>query len=232
MQETQDTRVRSLGREDTLEEEITTYSNIPAWKIPWTEEPGRIQSKGSQKVGHDWATKHALTTHWTDLFETSLLAQTVKKLPATQETRVWSLGKEDPLRMWTRSLQRQRKRLKSWIQELGVGRVGVQGLQEQGVREGTVSQCLERFPAFVFMGWYLAHQCRIWFKGTDSWSCLVEPLLSSNPLCLQYAGDGTISISTSKVQIWSWVGRVVCKQNAINYVQRSWQKLCQTKLRL
>ena len=110
MQETQEMRVRSLGQEDTLEEEIATYSNIPAWKIPWTEEPGRIQSKGSQKVGHEWATKHALMTHWTDdLFETSLLAQTVKNLPAMQETRVWSLGKEDPLRMWTRSLQRQRK---------------------------------------------------------------------------------------------------------------------------
>ena len=49
----QDTRVRSLGREDALEEESATHSSILAWRIPWTEKPGRLQSMGSQKVGHD-----------------------------------------------------------------------------------------------------------------------------------------------------------------------------------
>ena len=49
----QDTRVRSLGREDTLEKEMVTHSSILAWRIPWTEEPGRLQSTGSQRVGHD-----------------------------------------------------------------------------------------------------------------------------------------------------------------------------------
>ena len=53
MQETQETWVRSLGREDPLEEEMTTYSNILAWEIPWTEEPGGLQSMGSQRVGHN-----------------------------------------------------------------------------------------------------------------------------------------------------------------------------------
>ena len=47
------TRVRSLGGEDLLEEEMATHSSILAWKIPWTEEPGRLQSMGSQRVGHD-----------------------------------------------------------------------------------------------------------------------------------------------------------------------------------
>ena len=42
MQETQETWVQSLGREDTLEEEMATHSSILAWKIPWTEEPGRL----------------------------------------------------------------------------------------------------------------------------------------------------------------------------------------------
>ena len=46
-------RVRSLSREDTLEEQMATQSSILAWKIPWTEEPGRLQSIGSQRVGHD-----------------------------------------------------------------------------------------------------------------------------------------------------------------------------------
>ena len=48
----QETQVRSLGQEDPLEEEMATHSSI-AWRIPWTEEPGGLQSMGSQRVGHD-----------------------------------------------------------------------------------------------------------------------------------------------------------------------------------
>ena len=47
MQETQETWVRSLGQEDLLEEEMATHSSILSWKIPWAEEPGRLQSVGS-----------------------------------------------------------------------------------------------------------------------------------------------------------------------------------------
>ena len=50
---TQETRLRSLGHEDPLEKEMATHSSILAWKIPWTEESGRLQSMGSQRVGHD-----------------------------------------------------------------------------------------------------------------------------------------------------------------------------------
>ena len=53
IQETQETLVRSLGREDPLKRGMATYSSILAWRIPWTEEPGRLQSIGSQKAGHD-----------------------------------------------------------------------------------------------------------------------------------------------------------------------------------
>ena len=49
-----ETWVQSLGREDLLEKEMATHSSILAWKIPWTEEPGRVQSMGSQRVGHDF----------------------------------------------------------------------------------------------------------------------------------------------------------------------------------
>ena len=49
----QETRVQSLGWEDPLEKEMATHSSILAWRIPWTEEPGRLQSTGSQRVGHD-----------------------------------------------------------------------------------------------------------------------------------------------------------------------------------
>ena len=48
-----ETWVQSLGREDLLEKEMATHSSILAWKIPWMEEPGRLQFMGSQRVGHD-----------------------------------------------------------------------------------------------------------------------------------------------------------------------------------
>ena len=48
-----ETWVRSLGQEDPLEKEMAIHSSTLAWKIPWTEEPGRLQSMGSQRVGHD-----------------------------------------------------------------------------------------------------------------------------------------------------------------------------------
>ena len=56
----QETRVQSLGREDPLEKEMATHSSIPAWRIPWTEEPNRLQSVGSQRAGHDRATEQIL----------------------------------------------------------------------------------------------------------------------------------------------------------------------------
>ena len=49
----QETRVQCLSQEDPLEEEMTTHPSILAWRIPWTEEPGGLQSRGSQRVRHD-----------------------------------------------------------------------------------------------------------------------------------------------------------------------------------
>ena len=54
-------QVRSLGWEDPLEKEMATHSSTLAWKIPWKEEPGRLHSMGSQRVGHDWATSLSLS---------------------------------------------------------------------------------------------------------------------------------------------------------------------------
>ena len=53
----QEMRVRSLGQEDPLEKEIATHSSILAWEILWREKPGGLQSMGSQRVGHNLATK-------------------------------------------------------------------------------------------------------------------------------------------------------------------------------
>ena len=57
----QENRVQSVSREDLLEKEMVTHSSILAWKIPWAEEPGRLQSMGLQRVGHDWATSLSLS---------------------------------------------------------------------------------------------------------------------------------------------------------------------------
>ena len=56
----QETEVLSLGPADPLDEGMTTDSNILAWEIPRTDKSGRLQSLGSQRVGHDWVTKHLL----------------------------------------------------------------------------------------------------------------------------------------------------------------------------
>ena len=53
----QETQVQSLDQEDTLEKEIATQSSILAWRFPWTEEPGRLQSTGLKRVGYDLVTK-------------------------------------------------------------------------------------------------------------------------------------------------------------------------------
>ena len=71
---------------------MATHSSILAWRIPWTEEPGRLQSMGSQSRTQLKRFSTHVHIHWN-----SLVAQTVKSLPAVQETWVQSLGREDPL---------------------------------------------------------------------------------------------------------------------------------------
>ena len=115
----QETRVWSLGQEDPLEKGIATHSSILAWRSPWTEEPGGLQSMGSQTAEDDWVTNttsteipHILmvpnyqenTLGFLDKVKLHLLllkgfpdGSVVKNPPALQETRVWSLGGEDPL---------------------------------------------------------------------------------------------------------------------------------------
>ena len=82
MQEMQEPQVQFLSREDALEEEMATHSSILAWEIPWSEEPGGLQSMESQRVGHDWAQVHVLThthTH-THTYCNSTIAQTWTEL--------------------------------------------------------------------------------------------------------------------------------------------------------
>ena len=74
MQETKVMQIRSLGQED-LEKGMTAYSSIPAWEISWAEKPSRLQSMGSQRVGHNWATNTCIYLYIYLNVEKVLLAQ-------------------------------------------------------------------------------------------------------------------------------------------------------------
>ena len=62
MRGTQETQVQALGREDPLEEEMATHSSVLAWEMTWTDEPGGLQSMGSQRVRYELATEHISTS--------------------------------------------------------------------------------------------------------------------------------------------------------------------------
>ena len=89
-----------LGQEDPLEKEMATRSSILAWEIPWTEEPGGLQSMVSQRVGHDWACPHisnAIQYLSQGYFKGFPGGSDGKESAAMQETWVQFLGWEDPL---------------------------------------------------------------------------------------------------------------------------------------
>ena len=86
----QETRVGFLGWEDPLEKEMATHSSIIAWRIPWTEKPGRFPVHGVARVRQDLVTKSSPP-------RASLVAQMVKNPPVMQATRARSLSREYPL---------------------------------------------------------------------------------------------------------------------------------------
>ena len=78
MQKRQETWVWSLGWENPLEEGMAAHSSILAWEIPWTEEPGGLESVGLQRVGHGWEAKHTCVINFQLLLEqisTNLVAE-------------------------------------------------------------------------------------------------------------------------------------------------------------
>ena len=80
----QEMRAWSLVWEYLLEKEMTTHSSILAWKIPWIEELGGVQSKGLQRVGHDWVTEHVVPWHHTNLLSYSSRDQ-ISKIKVSQD---------------------------------------------------------------------------------------------------------------------------------------------------
>ena len=95
-----ETRVQSLGQEDPLEKEMAKHSSTLAWRIPWTEEPGRLQSTGLQGVRHDWATslsliiseRHVLTILLLLLFRWSVVSDSFATLWTAAHQASLSVG--------------------------------------------------------------------------------------------------------------------------------------------
>ena len=85
MQETQEMQVQSLSQEDPLEKKMATHSSILAWKIPWTEEPGRVVSMASQRVGRGWTTKHIQCTQCHSIY------YLMEDLGESESWAVWNL---------------------------------------------------------------------------------------------------------------------------------------------
>ena len=101
VQETQEMWVWFLGWEDPLEKEMATHSSILEWKIPWSKELGRLQSMGSQKVRHDWATKqHSTLTE--SSHDITFSEHTASKEP--DQNRILSLRFQNALSPATPSL--------------------------------------------------------------------------------------------------------------------------------
>ena len=97
----QEMQVWSLGREDPLEEKMATHSSILAWKIPWTEETGGLQSTGSQRIGHDCVTK------WQQYLKTSqirlvvVLNSMILKYCIIKYVNIWKIC----ISQWVKFLQ-------------------------------------------------------------------------------------------------------------------------------
>ena len=133
--EVQETRVWSLGQEDLLEKEMANHSSILAWKIPWTEKPGRLKSMGWQTIRHDWATHTHTHTHTHNQHNTfywaPLVPQLVKNLLQCRRPGFNSWVRKIPWRrnrlptpvprasLVTQTVKNLSTLQKTWVQSLG-----------------------------------------------------------------------------------------------------------------
>ena len=106
--------VRSPGREDPVEKEMATHFSIPAWKMPWTEEPFRLQSMGSQRVIHDWATSLTYKTNKNSISLTGWLQWWNERIIVTLSNDKASINLSSFLHFSFFSLAKMIQLLKRW----------------------------------------------------------------------------------------------------------------------
>ena len=120
----QDTWVWALGLEDPLEKGKATYSSILAWKIPWSEEPGRLQSMGLQRVGHDWVINtftyffHYYYSHWLPLCLKLISSKDIEVLPTPSFFSVTNIRNFGELTSWVQ--EKVNKSNNKWEQQCHV----------------------------------------------------------------------------------------------------------------
>ena len=95
-----ETQVWSLGWEDPLEKEVATHPSTLAWRIPWMEKHGGLQSMGSQRVGHDWATSLHFTTVVQPFVSICLTYKSWKPSPLTKSLKFPGLGDLKATLLW------------------------------------------------------------------------------------------------------------------------------------
>ena len=159
----------------SLEKEMATYSSILAWRIPWTEEPGRLQSMGWQRVRHDWATSLSLFFHFIEHGEGFPGGSVVKNLPAMQEMQGPSLGWEDPLEKEMATHSSILAWRIPWTEESGRG-APVLGLSK-------VSESVQSLSHVRLFATPLAATCQASLSITNSWNLLK---LMSFPLVMPF----------------------------------------------
>ena len=113
-----ETRVQSPAWEDPLEKEMATHSSTLAWKIPWTEKPGKLQSMGSQKVGHNWANSlHFLSEQCKEIEENHRMGKTRKLFKKIGVTK-WTFNAEMGMVQDLTEAEDMKKRWQEYTEEL------------------------------------------------------------------------------------------------------------------
>ena len=145
----QETQVRSLDWEDSLAKEMATHSGTLAWKIPWKEKPGRLQSMESERVGHDWATSLSFTK-WFLIFVSPLIqVQSLcwedpleKEMATHSSTLAWKIP-------WTEEPGR--------LQSTGSQRVGHDWVTSLETIQTQVDKLLNKTQRLLYSEWKLAY---------------------------------------------------------------------------
>ena len=182
----QETWVGSLGREDLLEKGMATHSSIPAWRIPWTEEPGGLQCTGSKRVGYNWTTKHS-TQYMVIKLKFSCDYLLILEVPLLKYWSLWST-------IFYNWVVTSNGLLPRWLSDkefLAMPEMWVWFLGQEDALEK------EMATHSSILTWEISwteEPSRLQFMGSQSWTWLTTKQVTSNSLPLAPPGKPLISL--------------------------------------